>query len=216
MSIRTKLPTFALAVALVSGQQTLWSATPDSVNFVVPHATSMNREPTPARQRPQTSARQAPQINQNRQIVIERHENGKPRIQREIALDKTGNFVSHGQYTVYAPNGRVVGGGQFHLGHMTGEWTRIHDTMVPVVSENAAPGFGGPFTSTASFLNDQLHGDWTVTDAKQRPVFMWQFSHGKRHGQWLWFSADGTTRKQIQYDNDKTASDIVAADGNGN
>ena len=152
--------------------------------------------------------------NSIRPTVVERYANGKPKVRRSVALDQNEDFVSHGEYTEHAADGSVIGGGQYHLGRKTGEWTRVFRTTAPVITQHAVKGFMAPYNSVAIFKDDQLHGDWTITDAKKRPVVLWQFSEGKREGQWLWFNPDGTTRKQVTYKNGQVAGDIVASDGN--
>ena len=55
-----------------------------------------------------------------------------------------------------------------------------------------------------------------MTDAKGRPVMNWTFADGQRQGEWAWFNADGTTRKQVTYDGGRIASDVIATSGKEN
>lgn len=198
MAIPRKVSTFALGTAIFVGQGTVFgqfsptASKPSQVKVSVVDS-------SPAKS--------------SRPVVSERYPNGKPKITREVALDNDDNFVSHGEYTVFTPGGGIVGGGQYHMGRKTGKWTRTYENGAPVLTEHAAGGFVGPFTSTATFKHDRLHGDWSISDSKKRPVVLWQFSEGDREGQWLWFNPDGTTRKQIHYKEGQIAGDIVAAGG---
>lgn len=222
MAIRKNASALALGTAFVLGQGHIWAATNfDFIEAAVEEPveaitdlgkTVVSPVATPTATPPAAVPSVVADANV-RPTVVERYPNGKTKIRRNVALDQGQNFVSHGEYTVHSPDGAVIGGGQYHLGRKTGEWTRVFKTPVPVIARNAAKGFTGPYNSVAIFKDDQLHGDWTITDAKKRPVVLWQFSKGEREGQWLWFNPDGTTRKQVTYKNGSVAGDIVASDG---
>ncbi len=222
MAIRTHASAFALGTVMILGQGQGWAAT--SFDFIeaaveeaveaTPLATSTDVAEKQDLVTPAPAAREThPAPQSSHPTVVDRYPNGKVKISRQVALDQDDNFVSHGEYTVHAPDGSIQGGGQYHLGRKTGEWTRVFKTAVPVVSQNVIRGFTAPYTSVAIFKDDQLNGDWTITDGKKRPIVLWQFADGKREGQWLWFNPDGSTRKQVHFKNGQIIDDIVASNG---
>ena len=186
------------------------SAGPDAVDESVGEPVELNQDSMAALEIGQPINEQN---EEDHPVVVDYFPNGKVKVRRQMALDQNENFVNHGDYSVHAPDGRKVGGGRYDMGQRTGEWTRIYDNAVSVIAENSTRGFRGPYTSTANFLDDELHGDWSITDAKERPIVLWQFSHGRREGHWLWFNADGTTRKQVHFKNDQIDGDIVSPVG---
>ncbi|MCA9133754.1 MAG: hypothetical protein KDA45_11390 [Planctomycetales bacterium] len=62
------------------------------------------------------------------------------------------------------------------------------------------PEFVAPFLSKATFANGQLVGEWTLCDAQERPVFVWSFLAGKRHGLSTHFDSRGEVVQSIPYE----------------
>jgi antitoxin component YwqK of YwqJK toxin-antitoxin module len=150
----------------------------------------------------------------NDEVVVERYPDNSVKIEHEVTLDENEDFVSHGAFKAYMPDGSFIGMGRFEMGKKNGEWTRIYtDRESDIIAQNVTSGFTAPFNSSATFRDDLLHGDWAITDSEGRPLFHWQFSDGRRHGQWSWFDADGSTRKQIAYDQGQIVGDVVASSG---
>ncbi|MCA9264136.1 MAG: toxin-antitoxin system YwqK family antitoxin [Planctomycetales bacterium] len=150
------------------------------------------------------------------EVVTERYPDGQVRAEIQVALDHNENFVYHGACRVYSTNGKIIGAGRYQYGKKNGEWSRtLWAKDSQVIAENATKGFAEPFTSNAVFQDDQLQGEWTITDNGNRPLIYWQFAEGRPHGQWIWFNPDGSTRKQMQFDQGQVVNDIVGASGNG-
>ncbi len=154
---------------------------------------------------------------QANEVVIERYADNRVKIERHVTLDENEDFVSHGVFAAYAPDGRTIGRGLYEMGKKNGQWTRVYaDRKFDIIAQNATAEFTAPFTSSTTFRDGLLHGDWTITDSEGRPLFQWQFVEGRRHGQWSWFDTDGSTRKQITYDQGQIVGDIVASSGKDN
>jgi antitoxin component YwqK of YwqJK toxin-antitoxin module len=154
---------------------------------------------------------QSTDLSIDQTVVVERYPSGRVKTERQVALDAAGNFVNHGEYRAFNEEGRLIGAGTYNYGKREGEWAREYQPKeCQILTENPTEDFAGPFTSTATFHNDQLHGEWTITDAKNRPLILWQFANGERHGQAIWFNADGSTRRQMQYSRDQIVSNMVA------
>ena len=133
--------------------------------------------------------------------VQERYPSRTLKIERFVAQDEAGNFFNHGKYTQWAENGRVAGKGEFRHGLREGTWTRwfsLAETEA-AFAPSLDLGFEGPFTAQASFVGGHLHGTWTIVDARKRQVAAWQFEEGSRHGMSLWWYADGSKYREVEY-----------------
>src|SRR4051794_27907665 len=60
------------------------------------------------------------------EVVRERYPDGKVKIERQVVLDDTGNYVNHGEWKLLAPNGDTIAQGNFDMGKRTGPWMRWH------------------------------------------------------------------------------------------
>ena len=120
------------------------------------------------------------QRGQNDEVVVERYPDNSVKIERQVTLDENENFVSHGVFKAYMSDGRFIGMGHYEMGKKNGKWTRIYtDRESDIIAQHATSGFTAPFTSSATFRDDLLHGNWAVTDSESRPLIHWQFSdHG--------------------------------------
>lgn len=134
------------------------------------------------------------------ELSEQRYPNGKPHIERYVAEDARGNLVNHGPFREYDPSGSVARSGNFAMGLMEGRWTQeIPSSKVMLLTDKLDAGFRGPFRSDANFIDGQLHGDWTISDAAGKPVLIWQFEFGKRHGVSTWFDSAGLSVREISY-----------------
>ena len=150
--------------------------------------------------------------NDKDDVVVERYPDDRVKTERQVTLDENENFISHGEFRSYMQNGHLAGVGRFDMGKKVGEWTRIFsEGESKVVTQNATSEFIAPFTSTATFCDDVLHGNWTIVDGEGRPLIHWQFLNGHQHGQWTWFNVDGSTRKQITFEDGQIVGEIVAS-----
>lgn len=133
--------------------------------------------------------------------VQERHPNRTLKIERHVAEDAQGNYFDHGPFTRWDENGRMMGRGQYRHGKLSGNWVRwfsIEETK-ETYPDLLDRGFEAPFTSQAEFVDGQLHGTWSIVDAKKRQVAAWEFEHGSRHGASIWWYADGTKCREVGY-----------------
>lgn len=134
------------------------------------------------------------------ELVNERYPDGALRVRREVTLDTMGNYIFHGDWTMYTPSGEEIAHGRFENNRRQGEWTRIYERAdAPLFSGEMYAEFEAPFTSVASFKDGKLHGVWTIYDGKQRVVSEWEYAHGKRHGIRRWNYPSGELRHEITY-----------------
>ena len=150
----------------------------------------------------------------DRELIVERDDQGRVISERNVALDENQNFVNHGPLRVYNQRGEVIGGGEYEFGKKIGVWRRAFETFdAPVIRQNAVRGFRPPFQSQVNFTDGRLDGTWVITDAEGKTVVQWEFVNGKREGEWTWHGPTGEVRKQVKYQNGQVASDVVAFRG---
>jgi antitoxin component YwqK of YwqJK toxin-antitoxin module len=134
------------------------------------------------------------------ELVRERYLDGKVRIERQVTLNNDGNYVNHGAWKMYSPNGDVVAEGQYHFGERTGLWTRWTGRKDSAsFSEAPFNHFKAPFMSQANFANGKLDGDWIITDANDRKVMLISFKDGLRNGPATTWATNGKVLNQITY-----------------
>ena len=134
------------------------------------------------------------------EVVQERYPNGAIKIRREMTLDAAGNYILHGQWTMFDVQGNVLAAGSYENNQRHGAWTRQHSSRdAELFSSQPYRDFQAPFTSQATFKNGQLHGTWTILDSQKRKVSEWEFVDGKRSGVSTWFFASGKKMKETHY-----------------
>lgn len=138
------------------------------------------------------------------ELVTERYDNRKPKIEREVVQDQDQNYINHGKWKQYDPEGNVIVEGRYKHNQMDGVWTRIYYTRENELL-NKAPFNQGqlPLISQANFQDGKLHGKWVIYDASPQKQILcdWEFAHGKRDGRSTWTFASGMKMREITYDN---------------
>lgn len=136
------------------------------------------------------------------EVVTERYPNGTPRVRREVTQDAYENYVNHGLYESYDPQGNVIMSGEFRMGRQDGLWTRIFNAgEAELFSGTLDRQFKGPFASSADFVNGELHGLWEISNKDGLKIIQWGFANNKPHGVWTWYYPNGQIRKQQEYRN---------------
>ncbi len=134
------------------------------------------------------------------EVVQERYENGRIRIERGVAQDERENYVNHGPWKMYDPEGAVVAEGSYEFGLRKGAWMRTYRPneadMFAVAPFNL---FHGPFVSEATFRDGKLHGHWIIRDASNQKVCDWKFVDGRRDGESTWYYHTGRPMRVIHY-----------------
>ncbi|WP_164104326.1 toxin-antitoxin system YwqK family antitoxin [Candidatus Laterigemmans baculatus] len=134
------------------------------------------------------------------EVVQERYPDGKVKIRREMTLDSVGNYILHGEWKMWDPQGVEIASGEFQNGQRHGTWTRILNARdAELFATRPYNEFQGPFTSQASFKEGQLHGKWIIVDSQKRVVSEISFVDGQRDGLAIWNYASGKKARQIDY-----------------
>lgn len=118
-----------------------------------------------------------------------------------MVLDSQQNYVNHGYWKFYLPNGRVAAQAYFEHGKKIGAWSRwVTLKENPVLAQAPFNQFKQPFLTTFHYDNDQLQGAWKLTDSANRTVFEIHLRNGKRHSTCTWYLVNGQKFQEIQYD----------------
>jgi antitoxin component YwqK of YwqJK toxin-antitoxin module len=146
------------------------------------------------------------------EVIKERYPNRAIKIERHVTQDAERNYVNHGTWTMWDPNGTMLGKGEFWNGKRHGKWTRWHiNPAVPgdlpegeVAEDISLSGeefenFERPFVSEATFVDGKLVGKWTITDAENRLIRSIEFDQDLLNGRAVWYHANGEIRRAAEY-----------------
>jgi antitoxin component YwqK of YwqJK toxin-antitoxin module len=147
------------------------------------------------------------------ELVRERYNDGAIRIERQVTLDRDGNYVNHGEWTMYAPNGDVTAQGQYQFGKRVGTWTRWHNRDdSSIFAEFPFDQFKAPFVSQANFADGEMEGEWTIVDSNNRKMNQIMLQAGHRNGTAITWLPNGKIYWQAQYENAVPVGDTVQMD----
>lgn len=134
------------------------------------------------------------------ELIQERFPNGKIHIERYVTLDSDHNFVNHGPFTEHNKSGKTIAAGEFNMGRYQGTWVRSYEpNQVSLFDSVTTAQFRQPFVAEVHLEDGELHGEWTVFDARHLKVCVWNFEHGKRNGKSIWFHANGQPAREVGY-----------------
>ena len=144
------------------------------------------------------------------ELVTERYADGSVKIERQVTKDAAGNYVNHGTYTAYGPDGTVQKTGVFQNGKQQGKWTQsFAKDEGHLFTADHETEFQGPFTSEATFVEGQLDGTWTIKDRNGQNIVEWNFDHGARNGKWSWWYPNSDKRLEATYKNGNLDGEVL-------
>jgi len=150
------------------------------------------------------------------ELVSERYPDGRLKLERYVLQDARGNYINHGTYTLYAPDGKILKKGDFQNGKQEGEWVQhFANDAGNLFSSEQQRGFTGPFVSTATFSQGKMLGVWTIQDAQGKNIITWGFENGARHGQWTWWHSNGQKWLEATYRNGTLHGEVKEWDTDG-
>lgn len=161
-----------------------------------------------------------------RETLREQYEDGKKRVEREVAYYSDNHFEADGVYREFYPNEQLFVEGQFRNGRQHGEWTFYHDNGQlnrKATYNNGQPDGAwdvlradGTLSAKRSFRNGQRHGDWITYDASgQRPLREEHYVDGKPDGVWKVWHANGQQRQQLGFKQGQLDGTSIEWDENG-
>ncbi len=133
-------------------------------------------------------------------MINERYPNRKVKVSRSVVQTSTSDYINHGPWRYWDPNGALIAEGTYRFGKRHGVWTRQHlrsdSVLFKTASFNEAKA---PFISQAEFRDGQLDGTWVISDANGTALVRWQFSTGQRRGEQMWYYPDGKVLQSFVY-----------------
>jgi antitoxin component YwqK of YwqJK toxin-antitoxin module len=147
------------------------------------------------------------------EVIRERYPDGKVKIERQVVLDDTGNYVNHGEWKLLSPKGDAIAQGNFDMGKRTGPWMRWHSPKdTALLNEFPFKNFRPPFQSSVNFVNDKMDGEWLITDSAQRKCAQIAIAAGKRNGVSTIWLPNGTIYSQATYEQGTPTGDVLEVD----
>lgn len=134
------------------------------------------------------------------EVIRERYDNGRVKVERQVVQDQDQNYINHGKWMMWDRQGNVLAEGAYDDNQRAGAWARVYrqrDTQVLTI----APFDQGqlPLTSQADFRDGKLDGKWIIYDANNRQLCEWNFTDGRRDGRSTWWYVNGTKMREINY-----------------
>lgn len=135
------------------------------------------------------------------EIVKERFPNGAIAVERHTTQDDKGNYINHGDWVAFYPDGKQLGGGAYVMGKRVGPWSRWFSDYDrdSLFSQPLYREYQGPFKSEAIFVAGELHGPWIIYDHNKQRISQWNFVKGAPHGAWTWYYPSGQKRREAHY-----------------
>lgn len=150
------------------------------------------------------------------ELVRERFSNGNVKVEREVALDDDQNYINHGSWSSWSLEGAMTARGQFRFGKPHGDWVRWYEGVSGKLFEDPLyQGFEPPFRGEISLRNGQLHGSWSIYDARDRLASSWEFAHNVREGQSVWRHPNGQIAREVEFHGGQLDGDLIDRDENG-
>lgn len=150
------------------------------------------------------------------EVVRERFDNRRVKIEREVVQDADQNYINHGKWKEWDAAGNVLVEGRHKHNQKDGVWTRLYHSRETKLL-NIAPFNRGqlPIISQANFKDGELHGKWVIFDSLKRKLCEWEFVHGRRHGKSTWWYVTGAKMREISYDKGTIHGELKEWDRNG-
>jgi antitoxin component YwqK of YwqJK toxin-antitoxin module len=113
-----------------------------------------------------------PQAEELREL----HEDGSPKIVREVKHNEAGEPINHGVFRRFHVNGKLAASGRCEEGERAGEWSFFRES--------------GRKRETGAFEKGRRHGLWQAFEGNGAPESKGRYEEGRRAGEWV-FWRDG-------------------------
>ncbi len=207
-SYKHRIASGSIALAMAAG--TAWAAPSGESNKAtphVPHETTFQADVSTAKL---SAANKESAVKGEVELVRERYPDGKVRIERQITLNNDGNYVNHGAWKQFSPDGEVIAEGQYNFGQRNGTWTRwVGPKDASMLTEAPFKLFKAPFMSQANFADGKMDGDWTIVDANDRKVMQVSLKGGERHGATTIWMPNGKVYRQVSYEHGVPVGELL-------
>ncbi len=190
---------FSLALLLPAAGQAAGLPAPAQLAQPIPlNRLAVPRPPSPpatgGQHRNPTSTTTTIAVPDGGELITERYANRAVKIQRAVKQDEQRNYVNHGPWMMWDPQGRVIAQGEYLHGRREGQWFRTLASFAGVQGD-----FQPPFTSQATFEQGRLHGMWTVVDSQNKIVGSWEFKQGVLDGSATIWYPGGQQKQEMAF-----------------
>jgi antitoxin component YwqK of YwqJK toxin-antitoxin module len=160
------------------------------------------------------------------QKIEDKYEDGKIRVEREVAIFSDNHFEADGKYREYYPNGKLFVEGQFRRGRQDGEWAYYFDNGQlnrKAKFKNGQPDgpremfrADGTLLAKRNFREGRRDGEWVTYDKTgEQPLREEHYAAGKQDGVWKTWHANGQLRQQISLKDGKRHGTVTEWDEKG-
>jgi antitoxin component YwqK of YwqJK toxin-antitoxin module len=150
-------------------------------------------------------------------VIQEWYPNGGLRSECEVNVDADGNVVNDGAWRKWNLAGTLIADGHYQNGKQSGEWVRWFnrdeaDTLFTAPFDQ----FESPFVSGATFVEGQMHGEWTIADAQGRTCSRVTLKNGERNGAATLWLPDGRVFREAHFSNALPSGELRGLGPDGN
>jgi antitoxin component YwqK of YwqJK toxin-antitoxin module len=122
----------------------------------------------------------------DKQVSVQKYDDGKPKVEREISRFSDERLVNDGYYREYFLNGQLFVEGQYERGVPVGEWKYFHDS--------------GNLAKTVKYENGKPHGEVEVRRPDGTLEAKRVYKDSKRDGEWVVYDRTGEKRlRELHY-----------------
>ncbi len=144
------------------------------------------------------------------EMVQERYPNRNIKVERQVVQDHEENYVNHGSWKMYDPEGNLIATGQYSQNQRVGAWSRWYrPDEAKLFSKAPFDQFEPPFLSQTTFQADLMEGAWTILDSKKLKICEWNFVSGRRHGKSTWWYANGQRMRELNYEDGELNGEML-------
>ena len=149
-------------------------------------------------------------VPRDSEVVRERYPNRRVKVERYVVQDADQNYVNHGPWRMWDPEGNLIVEGAYSDNQRTGQWSRWYKPEdAKLFTAEPFRQFEPPFLSRAEFGVGELDGVWTIIDTKRRKVCEWHFVEGRRHGASKWWYPNGQPMRELHYELGEIHGDLL-------
>jgi len=162
-----------------------------------------------------------------RETITDKYDDGKVRVEREIARYSDDRRAADGMYREYFPKGQLFVEGTYRDGAQHGEWTYWHENGTKsrtVTYKNGKPDGSwevyhadGTLSAKRSYKEGKRDGNWALYDESGKQLLgEEQYTDGKADGVWKAWFPSGQLQKQIGFKMGMRDGEALEWDEEGN
>lgn len=150
------------------------------------------------------------------EVIRSRYPNRNVKAERYVIRDADENYLNHGSWKMWDPEGNLIAEGEYRNNKRHGQWRRFFDRDdAALFAKDSYRKFSAPFLSEATFNDGLLDGRWTIVDAEKRKVSDLGFKNGRRHGTATWWHSNGRKLLEMNFENGELVGELIEWNSDG-